>query len=190
MELDDDYAYFSVKGIRNNVLHDYKKFSTFDDVCDAYIDFLKANDRIYTICFAQNGDYIGGKNGGMFKCKVKFKGMNSFFCSTEKPFQFSGRINEDVTTAVTLERQGKLFITVGDMTLSQQQTQANSGGMTTCYLETETYRKSFYSVMACPSAVKIAAMGDAHKRIHHQVNWTLVHPYMLSERWKKHDNQT
>lgn len=184
-ELDDDYAYFSVKGIRNGVLHDYREMDSLDDICESYVDFLESNESIMAVCFAQNGDYIGGKDGTMFHQKIKFKAMNSFFCKTSRPFMFSGRINEDVTTVVTMERMGKLFMTLGDMTLSQKETQSNAGGMTTCYLQVGTYRKSFYSVIACPSAVKIAAMGGGHSRIHHAVSWENVHPYILSERWKK-----
>lgn len=185
LELDDDYTFFSVKGLRNGVLHDHLHFSTFDAICDAYIGFLEANENILAVCFAQNGDYIGGKLGGMFRDKVKFKGMNTFFCLTSRPFQFIGRINEDVTTAVAMERMGRLFLTVGDTTLNQCDTQTNDGGMTTCYLETGTYRKSFYSVVACPSAVKIGVISDGHARIHHNVSWSKVHPYILSEKWKK-----
>lgn len=185
LELDDDYSYFSVKGVRNGVFHDYREISSFDAICECYIDFLESNENIMAVCFAQNGDYIGGKDGQMFREKIKFKAMNSFFCKTARPFMFSGRINEDVTTVTRMERQGKLFLTLGDMTLLQKETQSNSGGMTTCYLEVGTYRKSFYSVIACPSAVKIGIISDGHARIHHNVSWEKVYPYILSEKWKR-----
>ena len=185
LELDDDYSYFSVKGIRNGVFHNFLNFNNFDAICEKYIEFLDSNEHILTVCFAQNGDYIGGKDGGMYEKKIKFKGMNTFFCKTTRPFRFSGRINEDVTTAVMEERKGNIFLTIGDMTLNQMDTQQNSGGMTTCYQETGTYQKSFYSVIACPSAVKIGIISDGHARIHHNVSWEKVHPYILSEKWKR-----
>lgn len=48
-----------------------------------------------------------------------------------------------------------------------------------------TYLKSFYSVMWAPSCVKIGAMGDTHKRIHHSITWDKCAPKILSEKWKK-----
>lgn len=185
LELDDDYKSFQVKGIRNGQLHDFRKFKTFDEVCDKYIDFLNANEHILTVCFFQNGDYIGGLAGTCFKNKIRFKAMNSFFCKTSRPFQFAGRLNEDLTMSVIEGMRGNLCLTVGDMTLSQLQTQSNAGGLTDAYLEMGTYRKSFYSVIAAPAVVRISTMGDFYKRIHHKVDWSHAHPYILSERWKK-----
>lgn len=184
LELDDDYQYFSVKGMLGRTLHDFRSFD-FNKICKSYIKFLESNEHIITVCFAQNGDYIGGKDGAMYREKIKFKAMNSFFCKTSRPFVFAGRLNEDLTMSVLYGMRGNIVLTVGDATLAQKATQQNSGGLTDAYLEMGTYWKSFYSVMACPSAVTIGVMGDGHNRIHHHVEWEKVHPYILSEKWKK-----
>lgn len=185
LELDDDYRYFAIKGIRNGGLYDYRRFARFDDICDAYLDFLDSNELIATVCFFQCGDYIGGMKGLTFRNKIRFKAMNSFFCKTSRPFQFLGRLNEDLTMSVVEGMRGRLCMTIGDLVLNQTPTQHNAGGLTEAYLELGTYRKSFYSVMAAPAVVKISTMGDLHKRIHHKVKWNCVHPFILSERWKK-----
>lgn len=185
LELDDDYQHFLVKGIKDGLFHDFREFKNFDKICDAYLNFLDSNDNILTVCFHQNGDFIGGKDGGVFAQKMKFKAMNSFFCKTSRPFQFFGRLNEDLTMSCHYGRMGKVVLTIGDMSLLQKETQQNSGGLTDAYLALGTYRKSFYSVIDCPSAVKIGAMGDGHARIHHNVSWEKVHPYILSEKWKR-----
>ena len=73
--------------------------------------------------------------------------------------------------------------------ITQKTTQSNAGGMTETYLDMGTYLKSFYSVIYSPSCVKISEMGDAHKRIHHAVNWDKCVPQILNEKWKKVDEE-
>ena len=64
-------------------------------------------------------------------------------------------------------------------------TQANAGGLTDIYLDNGTYVKSFYSVMFCPSAVKVSMMGDTQMRIHHKVYWNYCVPKIINEKYKK-----
>ncbi len=112
------------------------------------------------------------------------KCMNSFVCSTDRPFMFFGRVNEDVNTYTTLGRRGELFFTLICAKLVQAQTQTNAGGMTELYLDGGTYTKSFYSVMYSPSCVKIGKMGDPRSmfyRIHHEVSWKHTVPRILRE---------
>ena len=139
---------------------------------------------------AQGGDYIGGVNSRVWKEQCSRKAMNMFFCRTDRPFQFYGRLNEDTTAYTLLGQQGGLFFTVANWELIQGQTQQNEGGLTDAYLSLGTYVKSFYSVMFCPSCVKISALGDGskgvrHERIHHRVDWTHCTPMIINEKWKK-----
>lgn len=98
---------------------------------------------------------------------------------------FSGRINEDVNTYTRLGGTGKLFLSIPLVILNQKQTQTNNGGMTDIYKERGTYIKSFYSIIHCPSSVKIAMMGDVEKRIHHSVNWGNTVPCIIDDVYKK-----
>lgn len=188
LELDDDYTYFSCKRLVDNNFHNIRS-KQLDRAFLAMLEFFEKSP-CQSICFAQGGDYIGGAKGESFKKAVKRKAMNSFFCDTERPFKFLGRINEDVNTYTTLATRGALFYTILGMSLNQQVTQASSGGMTDVYKDRGTYLKSFYSVMFCPSAVKIATMGGAgngicYRRIHHQVSWNNCAPLVLPETCKK-----
>lgn len=110
--------------------------------------------------------------------------MNSFFCRTDKPFKFLGRINEDVNTYTTLGSRGELFLTVTPLDLVQIPTQSNAGGMSDVYLDLGTYVKSFYSIITSPSCVKIDVMGTSHKRIHHKIEWENCCPKIISDRFK------
>lgn len=149
------------------------------------LDFLDESGAV-TVAFAQGGDYIGGAGSGNFRKGLLRKAMNSFFCRTDRPFKFFGRINEDVNSYVKLGSEGKLFFTVADVGLVQTETQKSSGGLTEAYLDLGTYVKSFYSVMYCPSCVKIGIMGGNDYRIHHQISWRNAVPQIVDEKWKKY----
>ena len=107
--------------------------------------------------------------------------MNSFVCDTAKPFLFRGRINEDVNTYVSLGGTGDLFFTDMQLQLDQLLTQSNTGGMTELYLDSGTYVKSFYTVMAAPSCTSINWMGRFNKRLHHKINWRKAVPLIIPE---------
>lgn len=156
-----------------------------DKILDIMIDYYKKIPAL-TIAIAQNGDLIGGKYCQFAKkFKPKRKAMNTFLCSTERPFKFLGRINEDVTTYVNLGSKGKLFLTIPNVSIDQTEHQSQSAGLTDMYLDYGTYVKSFMSVMYNPSCVKVAMMGSSHKRIHHKVLWKYAVPKILNEKYAK-----
>ncbi|PAN79904.1 hypothetical protein CIW69_01415 [Enterobacter cloacae] len=180
IQLDDDYKEFQFR-VDKNLDRTYRLIDNLDDVLSAMLDYYISIPAT-TIAMAQGGDFLGDSNNAAW---LKRKAMNSFICSTDRPFAFMGRINEDVSTYATLGRRGALFMTVGAVQLLQQQTQKSGGGMTELYLASGTYLKSFYSVMHAPSCVKISLMGSTHKRIHHQVSWNNAAVKILHEKHKK-----
>ena len=147
-----------------------------------FFSFL-ITSKVDTVCFAQGGDYIGGKectnivNG----FKVFRKMMNLYFFDVDKPIEFKGTINEDLTSSVTEGRTGRVILTSLMNSIVQRETQAQAGGLTEIYLELGTYVKSFYSVIAAPSCVKVALMGNNQARIHHQVTWKNAVPKIIRE---------
>ena len=160
-----------------------KNLNNLDRIFELMVKFLNDTNAL-TVAFAQAGDFIGGVDG-CYKKKVLRKVMNSFFCDVDKPFKFYGRINEDVTTYCLLGQRGKLMLTITDVALVQKQTQTNDGGMTGIYLDNGTYLKTFYSVMFCPSCVKVSTMGSTHKRIHHKISWNNCTPKIINQKYKK-----
>lgn len=183
LELDDDYKSFEYRWIEDGKLK-VKSVSNMDKVCRIMLDFLK-DTKALTVAMAQGGDFIGGKDGGNYKRHVLRKAMNSFFCDAENPFRFVGRINEDVNTYVSLGQTGQRIFTVTDVSLTQESTQNNKGGMSDVYLDMGTYLKSFYTVMIAPSCVTVSMMGDKHLRVHHKIRWDNCCPQILSDKWKK-----
>jgi len=190
MQFDDDYTTF---GYRFNSDGHYKWTAvreTFDLIIDAMIQFLDCSTQITSVAMSQGGDHIGG-SAGKKSIKPMRKAMNTFLCSTDKPFQFFGRINEDVNTYTCAQRRGDvLFFTHTGIQVNQLQTQSNTGGMTELYLDAGTYVKSFYSVMYAPSSVKISTIIDPKKgsnnaRIHHHVSWKHTTPYIISDEHRK-----
>ena len=147
------------------------------------LDYYKSIDA-KSIALAQGGDFIGGsETTAVVRAKRKCK--NSFICSAERPFQFVGRVNEDVNTYVWYQSLGHLFLTIPFVSIGQKQTQGNPGGMSELYLETGTYIKTFYTIMYSPSCVKVGLMGQAQRRIHHQIEWKNAVPCILDEKHRK-----
>lgn len=185
IQLDDDYTGFQYR-IDGDGSYGYRKVKSLDRIFTIMLDYYKSIPAL-SIALAQGGDFIGGSQNILAKTmRLKRKAMNSFICSTDRPFKFFGRINEDVNTYTNLARRGGLFLTIPCVSLVQRQTQSNSGGMTELYLDSGTYVKSFYSVMYTPSSVRISNMGSAHKRIHHRIAWDKTAPQILHESFKRH----
>ena len=188
MVLDDDYTDFrwSFTNERKYVTNKY--VNNLDKVFAIMLKFYKSTP-FTSICMAQGGDFIGGAGSGLSKTfldgQISRKVMNSFLCSTERPFQFVGRINEDVNAYCSFGFRGHLFMTVAQLRLEQKQTQSNAGGLTDIYLNYGTYVKSFYTVLYNPSSVKIRQMGQSNKRLHHSINWDTTVPKIISEKFKK-----
>lgn len=188
MELDDDYIDFRYKTDQNfNSIHK-KDIINLDDAIISLLKFYQAITA-KSIAIAQGGDFIGGIENGIDKSiNQRRKCMNTFICSTERPFKFVGRINEDVNTYTWYQSQGNLFITFPLIAIQQRGTQKNSGGMTELYLDSGTYIKSFYTVMYQPSSVRVGIMTSNHPRLHHKVYWDYTVPKILEEKYRKVDN--
>lgn len=186
IEFDDDYLTFGYRIGKQGLLTE-KTIKNADYVFNAIFDFLDSSGAD-CVALAQGGDMIGGINGSKHKQQLIRKAMNTFFFRTDRPYYFYGRVNEDVNTYVLGNQQGKLIFTLCMLNIQQPRTQQNNGGMTTTYIKYGTYLKSIYSVMFCPSAVKIALLGKKDsKRIHHNINWDHTAPKILDQRCCHHD---
>ena len=183
LEFDDDYIELAYRYPQDGKLK-ICNIKEFDKIVDICIDFLEDTGAL-SIAFAQHGDFIGGVQNDFIEKRLKRKAMNSFFCKTDNPFTFVGRINEDVNPYVGLGKTGGLFLTFCDVSLKQKHTQQNLGGMTETYIEGGTYLKSFYTLLANPNCVKIDGMGDKHIRLHHKINWNHAVPKIISDKYKK-----
>ena len=184
IQMDDDYTNFDYR-LYSEENQKPKSIFNLDAVFLLLLDFF-VNTPFKTISMAQGGDFIGGKQNQMAKKPTIYrKCMNSFMCSVDKPFQFVGRINEDVNTYVYKQSIGCLMGTIPMVSLIQKTTQKNKGGMTDLYLDSGTYVKSFYTVMFAPSCTTIKPMGDKHMRLHHHIKWDNAVPKIISEDLKK-----
>jgi hypothetical protein len=184
LELDDDYKQVDHK-FSADLAYKERPVRDLDRLFASMVEYFKTIPAL-TIALAQNGDFIGGRESSAAeKLLLKRKAMNTFFCDTQRPFEFFGRVNEDVNTYVTLGNRGNLFLTVMNAAILQQQTQQNSGGMAEMYLDEGTYWKSFYSVMYAPSCVTVGEIGYRYRRIHHRVSWANAVPCILSEEHRR-----
>lgn len=186
MQLDDDYTKFD---FRVNAHGQYPSGNfivreSINKIFDLLIDFYKSTSA-KSIAVSQGGDWIGGSESNFTEYGLKRKAMNSFICSTERPFQFIGGVNEDVNTYTVLGSRGAVFFTVPFCSLNQIQTQSQGDGMTDFYLKYGTYVKSFTTVMMMPSSVKVSMMGSVNPRLHHKITWKNTVPQIISEDLRK-----
>lgn len=176
----DDYTDFSYR-FDENFDYNYSKVNNLDEIFKAMVKFYASTD-ILTLAFAQGGDFIGGsKSKRADKPNLLRKAMNTFLCSTDRPFKFMGRLNEDVTTYTRLGSVGKLFMTLTNISIGQKEHQSEKEGLTEVYLDNGTYVKSFFSLMYNPSCIKVGTMSSRYKRIHHKVIWNHAVPKIISE---------
>jgi hypothetical protein len=181
LQLDDDYTSFVYRFSPSLIFQEVRVLN-LDRLFGYVLEYYKSIGA-KTIAIGQGGDFLGGGNGKNAKnLSLGRKAMNTFFCSTERPFSFVGRVNEDVNTYTSLGNRGELILTIFNVMVHQLKTQSNAGGMTDLYLDSGTYIKSFYPVMYCPSFVKISEMGQVHRRIHHHIDWDNAVPQIIEER--------
>lgn len=91
VQLDDDYPKIDYRYVKDGKLK-AKPVSDFDKLFEAMCRFMEP-EAINCVAFAVAGDYIGGANG-RYRDGLYRNARNSFFCRTDRPFEFLGRINE------------------------------------------------------------------------------------------------
>lgn len=183
-ELDDDYVEFQWRYESEDKLKLVYPIE-LDEVFLEAINFMNINENIYSVAFAQGGDFIGGLNGSGYKNKLRRKCMNSWICDVDKEFTFNGVMNDDVNAYTLHGSRGKVFFTINHLMVNQPDTQQIKGGMTDMYSGDGTYMKSWYTILQCPSFTSINMMGDNHYRIHHNINWENAVPKIISGDFKK-----
>jgi len=182
LELDDDYIRFSLAFLRFGEKKEIP-IRNLDKVFEIVWNYMDKTP-FKTLAFAQGGDFIGGGKQQVKK-GFKRKAMNLFFCRTDRPLEFKGRLNEDVNMYVLEGLRGGLVGTITHLKLQQMLTQHNAGGLTDAYLDVGTYVKSFYSVMISPAAVKITVLKQKNWRIHHKVRWEHTAVKIIPEKYKR-----
>lgn len=183
--LDDDFASIQIKYADADRTKLYgRQFQVYDDAVEMAMDFLDATGAL-SVAFGQGGDWIGGIGNQFSETPVARKCMNSFICRTDRPFKFSGRMNEDVSTYVRNGMTGRLMFSIMPIAIIPPETQTIAGGMTDEYKDSGTYVKTFYSVMYAPSAVKVGTMKRYCARVHHSLSWRNIAAKIIDPKYKK-----
>jgi hypothetical protein len=184
IQLDDDYTNFSYR-FNRELDYQPRTLRNLDFIFGRLLEFY-IQSGAHSLAVAQGGDFMGGPESDTAQAiMLKRKCMNSFICSTDRPFQFLGRVNEDVNTYTHQASKGLLLFTTNQISLQQKQTQTNAGGMTEMYLDSGTYVKSFYSVIYQPSSVRVKVLQSKCPRLHHAVSWPHTVPQIIRESLRK-----
>ena len=184
LQLDDDVHGFTYRFAQGKVLRALH-CSHLDEVFSGMVEYMKETP-ITSLSFALSAYNMGGVDGSIKEGMTR-KTMTTFLMRADDVQYFHMRMNDDITTAVINGMRGKLYYSYLPIEVEVDKTQVKAGGMTDIYQKNGTYRKSFYSVMCCPSCVKVSAMGITDYRIHHTISWNNAVPKLLSERWCKHE---
>lgn len=184
LQLDDDVHGFTYRFAQGKVLRALH-CSHLDEVFSGMVEYMKETP-ITSLSFALSAYNMGGVDGSIKEGMTR-KTMTTFLMRADDLQYFHMRMNDDITTSLINGMRGKLYFSYLPIEVEVDKTQVKAGGMTDIYQKNGTYRKSFYSVMCCPSCVKVSAMGITDYRIHHTISWNNAVPKLLSERWCKHE---
>lgn len=187
LQLDDDFSGISFRlpnGNKNKLTS--IRCKDLDRLFSSMCDFMD-NTPVAWLSFALSSDYLGGTDNKRYQAGLFPKTMGSFLMRADQIVRFRMRMNDDITTCVASWHIGIPNYSIMNVMVETPPTQAMKGGMTDIYQDNGTYRKSFYSVMCCPSFVKIGKQGIKHFRIHHQISWGACAPKVLSPLWRKGD---
>ena len=184
LQLDDDVHGFTYRFEQGKVLRALH-CSHLDEVFSGMVEYMKETP-ITSLSFALSAYNMGGVDGSIKEGMTR-KTMTTFLMRADDVQYFHMRMNDDITTSLINGMRGKLYYSYLPIEVEVDKTQVKAGGMTDIYQKNGTYRKSFYSVMCCPSCVKVSAMGITDYRIHHTISWNNAVPKLLSERWCKHE---
>lgn len=184
LQLDDDVHGFTYRFAQDKVLRALH-CSHLDEVFSGMVEYMKETP-ITSLSFALSAYNMGGVDGSIKEGMTR-KTMTTFLMRADDLQYFHMRMNDDITTSLINGMRGKLYYSYLPIEVEVDKTQVKAGGMTDIYQKNGTYRKSFYSVMCCPSCVKVSAMGITDYRIHHTISWNNAVPKLLSERWCKHE---
>lgn len=183
-QMDDDYNNMPYRDISDGHARRFDD-SNIDEVFKIYLEFMQTNEHIKACAFAEPGDFVGGAMSNLNRHVFLHKCMGSWICFTDRELVFKGTMNDDVNTYSLEGSRGNLFFTFNKIMIDTFETQKVKGGMTDIYAGRGTYTKSFYTVLCCPSFVKLSIFGDTHYRIHHNFNWNHAYPMLVSSRYKK-----
>lgn len=184
LQLDDDVHGFTYRFAQGKVLRALH-CSHLDEVFSGMVEYMKETP-ITSLSFALSAYNMGGVDGSIKEGMTR-KTMTTFLMRADDVQYFHMRMNDDITTSLINGMRGKLYYSYLPIEVEVDKTQVKAGGMTDIYQKNGTYRKSFYSVMCCPSCVNVSAMGITDYRIHHTISWNNAVPKLLSERWCKHE---
>lgn len=183
LQLDDDFTGITFRIIESGRLV-AKRCKNLDELLFAMFEFIMET-RITDLSFGLSSYYLGGAKNKNYAEGLIPKTMGSFMMKADDPIEFRMRMNDDITSTAYAWSLGKMCFSVMECQVETPPTQHDKGGMTDIYQDNGTYRKSFYSVLMCPSYMRLAQQGIKNFRIHHETNWAKCCPCIISEKWKK-----
>lgn len=176
-EFDDDLEEIRIRYLSDNKLRG-KRVEDFDSIVDCMISFMESDNRICSLSFGLDFDYIGGKNG-QYQKKLERMCFGFYFLRVDNPVPFIGITCEDMNAALKVCDSGNIMFRVFDIMAYSPERTTNEGGNFSLYNSMTKYVRNFYPVIVCPSGIKIKPNHDIKKYSDY------IFPMIIGGRWKK-----
>lgn len=180
--LDDDLKSLSFRYNLDGKLKGTKA-SNLDVVFSQCCEYIQ-DSNISCLGFGLAMDYIGGIE--RFYNYSKRSVMNTFFCRSDKQFDFCGRYSEDFITPVHENKIGNLFLGFTGLQAQfevwEQGKEKQTGGCQGVYLDIGAYTLRFYAVIAHPDCIYIRESGEG---LDNTTAYNNAYPKIISDRWRK-----
>lgn len=176
-QLDDDITSFYIKHpIKRNNL------KLNGDVLYKY--FTKIAEYGYKANLSNVGfsTPVEGRPETMYLKGTRVYNMHNFPSEDDKYIKLRGRLCEDIIQPIDSLRNGRYSLAFRFLTFNMPVTESLNGGNTDLYNKQGLERKAGYGVMVSPIGVKLSYNYD---RLHHYINWNVIKPMVLDEKWKK-----
>ena len=173
---------------------DYTAFGKFDCQQNKYIA-IKDGQELFNemLAIANFGHKTGLPNVGfslssevrpekVYGFAPRVFNAHNMISDPEKAQFWRGRMNDDLINAIEVNRRGLREFSFRFLSVNMKPSQQESGGLTDIYREEGTVRKTAYAVLIAPNAVRLVIKFG---RYHHRVNWQLLKPCILNERYRK-----
>lgn len=125
---------------------------------------------------------IGGTEG-KFKQGILRSIHQAFILRTDMQINFKGLLNEDGIATEICNHTGRLAFEITSVVQNCPARSSNSGGLSDLYKANDEYVRAFYSIIACPSMLKVHSRAG---KITLQRKTDYAIPKILSEKWRKH----
>lgn len=178
-QFDDDYNNFRCVDLKTNKMETIKKGASLENILFCFAKFAYKTES-KNCGFATASETFNGDTAFKFRRRI----FNAHNMTSKKVDwnKWRSRMNDDLINSIENWKKGNPIFSFLFASIVMPSTQSEKGGLTDIYQDEGTVRKTAYAILIEPKAVKLV---KKYGRYHHKVNWDLVTPKILHEKYAK-----